>query len=72
MTTPAQKIQQDRYMLKGFLSGLVSRCEGVLGSNYTSMSERIKIAVIRDAAKCVLERFSCSATAVNGGKHAKR
>ena len=52
-----QKVQRERFAIKGFLSGLVTRCNQILPSSNLTGLEKDRILLLRDCASENLKYF---------------
>lgn len=63
MLSEKQKVQRDRYTIKGFCSNVVGSCNRILHIERKCMTgvERDLLMSMRDSARGILKDFSCSA-----------
>lgn len=67
MLTKAQKIQRERYNLKGFLTNTVTRSAEFMESQATTATETVQLMEISKIAKDILKGYSCSTKAAQKG-----
>ena len=64
MPSRKQRIQRERFMYKGFLSGLHTRCNQLLPSQYLTRIEKDRLELIRDCVKMSLDYFENSSALI--------